>query len=255
MILLVDIGNTAIKWARLVNDQLKSGEGFMYSAADIESSFDSIWGQIESPERVVVSSVAADKVNKSLDDWAREKWSVDVEYIHAQSSVLGVRNAYSEPSKLGSDRWAALIAGHHGWQGSVCIVDCGSALTIDALADNGEHLGGLIIPGLATMRSSLMDNTCIEYSSEDEEVTEVSLLARDTHNAVKGGSLYAVVAVIDRVINDLSTELGAGVVRVITGGDALYVLPLLSGEFQHEPDLVLKGLALLANCEQRESRE
>ena len=156
-------------------------------------------------------------------------------------------NAYVEPQRLGSDRWAALIGAHAAVSGPLCVVDCGSAVTLDALDVKGQHLGGLIIPGLDMMRGALINNTSgIHEQALARGEGEVSVLARDTQGAVTGGVLYTLIAVIDRVTADLAADLQSPLTRVITGGDAERLLPLLAGPYRHEPELVLQGLAIVA---------
>jgi type III pantothenate kinase len=100
------------------------------------------------------------------------------------------------------------------------------------------------MPGLGLMRDSLFEHTNIKVNDEMEG--DVSLLARDTGDAIAGGTLYTMIAVIDRVVADVSAELAINITRVLTGGDAHKLLPLLSGEYSHVPDLVLRGLAVIA---------
>jgi len=77
----------------------------------------------------------------------------------------------------------------------------------------------------------------------------LAVLPSDTHEAVYAGTLYASIAVIDRVVADVSPVLGAGITRVITGGDAALLSRLLKGKYHYEPDLVLKGLAIMSGPE------
>jgi type III pantothenate kinase len=102
----------------------------------------------------------------------------------------------------------------------------------------------LILPGLALMRRSLLEGTAGVRPVGD---ADVSLLARNTAGAVAAGTLYAVVATVDRIGADLAAELGGRVEALLTGGDAPLLLPLLGRRWRHEPDLVLRGLAVLAN--------
>jgi len=124
-------------------------------------------------------------------------------------------------------------------------VDCGTAATIDVLQQNGQHLGGLILPGIALMRSALLDGTTVVIDNSEE--SNSMLFARNTHDAIQGGGLYAMIATIDRVFQDVEAELGVEVKRVLTGGDASTLLPLLQGDIKYLPDLVLQGLFVIAS--------
>ena len=125
------------------------------------------------------------------------------------------------------------------------VIDCGTAITIDAIAEDGTHLGGLIVPGMDLMTRSLTGNTP-GVLIQDKHEQEVSLLGSSTEAAVSGGVLYTAVSLLDRVSLDLQAEMGDAVAILLTGGDAKRILPLLSCRPDYNPDLVLKGLAVFA---------
>ncbi|MHB8745449.1 MAG: type III pantothenate kinase [Gammaproteobacteria bacterium] len=251
MTLLVDIGNSRLKWV-LINGADWAEQGVIaHHDLPPETLFTSIWAALPAPQRVVVANVAGKKFAAALRAWAKSTWSVEVEFVIARRKACGVTNAYVEPQRLGADRWAALIGAHRLSAGASCVIDCGSAVTIDALDARGQHLGGLIMPGLSMMREALLRNTDgIAKTARDMDAGKVALLARDTAGAVNGGTLYNLIAMIDRVNGDLAADLQVPLNRVICGGDAVQLLPLLSGDFHHEPDLVLHGMAIIAETTQ-----
>lgn len=249
MILLVDIGNSRIKWASLTKKRLEHSGNAPRSkdpgtlAADLEQA----WRKVRKPRAVVVSSVAGSAYAEALSVWTTERWQLQPRFVTAEGKAFDVTNAYSKPERLGADRWAALIATRRQLGGAACIVDAGTAVTIDVISAQGVHQGGLIIPGLAMMRHALLEQTEELLPATETPVSgDISLLARDTRDGVNGGTLYALVAVIDRVVADVRTELGTDLTRIITGGDAETLLPLLAGNYHHHPDLVLEGLAVIA---------
>lgn len=249
MILLIDIGNSRIKWASLIKGKLEHlgdasrGKDLGALAVDLNQH----WRKIKKPGAVLVSNVAGSAYADALAAWTLEHWQVQPRFIVAEHSAFNVSNAYTRPERLGADRWAALIAARRHAGGAVCIVDAGTAVTIDVLSERGIHQGGLIIPGLAMMRRALLDQTqAIFPATAAPASSDVSLLARDTQDGVNGGTLYALVAVIDRVTADVRTELDTELTRIITGGDADTLLPLLGGHYHHYPELVLEGLAVIA---------
>ncbi len=243
MNLLLDIGNSRIKWARSVDDVLETGEPLMRENKTFKDLVPAAWLAMDAPERVVIVSVAGATFNKSIRTWVKRTWRIDCEFMVSSAAACGVTNAYIQPERLGADRWAALLAAHDLYTTPVCLVDCGSAVTIDAIDAAGHHLGGLIVPGLDMMERALTTRTA-GVKFENAPSGEVSLLARDTETAVHGGALYTLVALIDRVYSDLGHELGRAARRVITGGDAQRILPLLASPPDHQPDLVLHGLAV-----------
>ena len=249
MRLLIDVGNSRIKWACLIKGKLEH-QGAAVREKDpqaLVTMLDQNWRKVKKPAEIIASNVAGKDYADALETWTSERWQLIPHFIKAEASAFGVTNAYSKPEHLGTDRWASLIAARHQFKGPVCIVDAGSAVTIDVLNEQGFHQGGLIIPGLDMMRSALLEQTQdILPATIAPASGDVSLLARDTLDGVNGGTLYALVAVIDRVIADVRTELGADLTRIITGGDADTLLPLLAGHYHHHPDLVLEGLAVIA---------
>lgn len=249
MILLLDIGNSFIKWAGCSDGQLQETGESLHAGESLHEVFARTWGDLAAPRRVVAANVAGNALASALDGWARQHWQLDVDYVETAASGFGVTNAYAEPQRLGVDRWLTLIAAYQQAKGPVCIVDCGTALTVDAVSADGQHLGGLIVPGLGMMRDSLLKGANgIEYAPEEgENGDEVpTLLANDTQGAVEAGSLYATIAFIERVIADLQRELGQGMQVMLTGGDAPDIEPLLAGSVSWSPTLVLEGLALSA---------
>jgi len=246
MILLVDVGNSALKWATLGVGDLNPGGHVYLTGADAAALVDDLCSDLSVPDRVVVASVGPDAVNEALRQTVARRWGVEAEFLRSSSSARGVINAYREPTRLGIDRWATLVAARADGRWAACIVDCGTAVTVDVLDSEGTHLGGLIVPGLGLMRRALEGGTQIHPVEPSGTEGRVALFASDTYDAIQGGSLYALVAFIDRVARDVAVALGEAPKRYVTGGDAPAVLPLLEGRWAHRPDMVLEGLALLA---------
>ena len=242
MILLLDIGNSRVKWGILVVEgQIPRVESRSHRDHGIWDVAESCWSDL-SPTRVIASNVAGNNLAGELQEWVRITWQLEVEFLVPAVEAYGVINAYREPSRLGADRWAALLGAARRPHGHLCVVDCGTAVTIDVLSADNVHLGGLIVPGLRLMRDSLVAGTAgIRHTWG----VEAALLACDTGSAVAGGALYATIALIDRVVADLTAELSAPVTILLTGGDAALMLPLLAGTIEYEANLVLYGLAVV----------
>jgi type III pantothenate kinase len=244
VILLLDIGNSRVKWGILADGQdITAVDSRSHRSHGIREIAEACWRSTLSPTRVIASNVAGSDVAIELQDWVQATWRLEVEFLVAGAEAYGVVNAYSMPSSLGPDRWAALLGAARHPHGPLCVVDCGTALTIDALSAANVHLGGLIVPGLRLMRESLVAGTA---GIRRTWGAEASLLARDTGSAVAAGALYAIVALIDRVAADLNAEFSEAVTVLVTGGDATLVIPLLTGKVEYEADLVLQGLAVVA---------
>lgn len=243
MNLLVDVGNSRIKWR--TQDQVQAGtmRAVAYDKDNAGACLDLHWRDLQPPACVWVANVAGEGVARELCNWINVHWRSEVRFAVVTRAAGGVRNAYSDTGTLGVDRWLALIAARHKY-GAACIVDCGTAVTIDGLDAGGRHLGGLILPGAAMMQAALIAATSGIPASTG--TAPGSGLADNTAQAVRNGCMLAIAALIDRSAAAMKSELQNGLTCVITGGGAGEILPLLQTGFVHEPQLVLEGLAVIA---------
>jgi type III pantothenate kinase len=197
------------------------------------------------PKRILAVSVLGERFNWTLSHWARSNVGVDIEFVETQPASHGVKIAYSDPQRLGVDRFVALVGARHHVHTASVIIDCGTAVTLDAITSQGQHLGGLIFPGLQTMRRSLITQTAA--IQKGDQPTDLPLFARDTDEGVSSGTLRAVVAAIDQISFSMAAELDEPVTRILCGGDARQLMPWLIHEYLYDPMLVLKGLARFAS--------
>lgn len=240
--LLVDIGNTNLKWAWLKAGQRSAVEAAPYSRDDITATVSQCWGDMEQPDRLLIASVAGQQVAQGLTHWSQEQWCLEPEFLLSQASAWGVQNGYREPQRLGVDRWLTLVALRQQARGAVCVVDCGTAITIDVMDAQGCHLGGLILPGFVMMRESLLGRTQLPQLSDSNYG---GLLALNTADAISAGGIQATAALIERVV--METEKLAGLPRVVlTGSDAPRLVNALNIEFEIDRELVMRGLEVIA---------
>lgn len=240
MILFADVGNSRIKWALWDGAQCQQRGQAQHAAAWAECAAQH-WRSLTPPARALLVSVAGEPARHALSAWIADNWGITAQFVTSSAAACGVRNAYREPQRLGADRWVALIAAHALMRQNCYVVDCGTALTIDALAADGQHFGGVIIPGLRLMRESLYRET----RQIPPEAGEPQLLARSTNDGVWGGALYALASSIDGITQRMMAAGGAGIC-ILTGGDAQSVLPHLQADYRMEPDLLFKGLQVIA---------
>jgi len=252
MKLLVDIGNSRIKWASIDDNGLNGGQSFQRGKTGIKAALNKAWKQLNDVEAVYVANVGGDKLATQLTEWTEKQWQITPAYIHTEKKRFGVTNAYDEPSKLGIDRWLSLIAARQHARQAQCVIDCGTAMTIDIVTKTGQHQGGMILPGLSLMRSALATNTHALTEETDEQ--EFKTLATNTYSAIQAGTLYSVTATLERIISDLQESFDNKIRFIITGGDAESLLPLLPNNINHYPDIVLKGLAFYARQDDKKKR-
>ena len=244
MNLLVDIGNSRIKFIQQSNAGLSGYRAFVYDKTGIAENLDQLWGDLPQPEQVWIANVAGGEVADQMVRWVDLHWHKKPFFAVVEKEASGVTNAYTEINRLGIDRWLAITAAWHKYKSPACIVSCGTAVTIDGLDGQGMHLGGLIMPGITMMQQSLCKTTSAIPYIKDVQVT--AGLASNTELAVVTGCTVAVVSLIEHVLHDMQRVHGKKLKYLITGGDSERIMDLLVDEFIHEPYLVLEGLALVA---------
>lgn len=242
MRLLVDLGNSRLKWAQQDSGQWLPGAKW-YRDRDIAALLDEAWDGVPPPATVVMTSVAAETTRRALEQWIRDRWAVPVHRVQAQRRQLDVMNTYREPAALGADRWAALL-GARGFTTHACaVVDCGTAVTLDVLSAEGVFVGGVIFPGLRLLRQSLGAGTAGIGAMEGDDS---SCLARTTADGVAAGALFGLAGAIERCLREQERALGETLEIFMTGGDAALLALHLARPALEVPDLVLKGLARVA---------
>ena len=244
MNLVLDLGNSRCKWALAVAG-LKPG-GVLAYGDDFARALDRAFEPLARPAQVAAVSVAGTAHSDTLAQWVKRHWNLDLMRFSARAAQCGVTNTYKDPAQLGADRWAALIAARARVPGAACVVDCGTAVTVDALDASGAFRGGVILPGLALMRSSLLQGAQGIHAAAGHAG---SCLARTTADAVAAGVLYSLAGAIDRILDEQAAALGASPQVLLTGGDAQALLPLLRHAVSLVPDLVLEGVVRMVSAE------
>lgn len=243
MILLVDAGNTRIKWATWDGVKITRQGHFFHVGIDRTLLGEKLWRDLELPVQVVMASVAGRELEQALSAWVQQAWQVTVEHVRVQSHAFGVHNAYPAPEQMGVDRWVAMLGANAHQLTPCCIIDCGTAITIDGLGAMGQHLGGVIFPGQHLMRRALYGNTRQIPPAEKGQGT---VFGENTQDCVWGGTLYAAASAIDGICQRMETGLAGKVQRVLTGGDAEWLLPYLQGSYRLEKNLLFYGLLVAA---------
>ena len=241
MKLLIDAGNTRIKWA-LVDGEiwLRSGTLPVEQAGELSHQF----ARLQGIRQVWASNVAGEEIAQHIRN-ASAGQSVQTCFIAAREAQCGVRNGYSSTFQLGSDRWAALIAAWHLVRGTCLVVNSGTATTVDALSATGEFIGGLILPGVELMQRSLRDATVQLQAAAQEKPGqgEYAPFPLNTADALYSGALQASCGAVERQ-HALLGEGGAPV--VLSGGAAAVLRNRLNVPLRIVDNMVLQGLWLIA---------
>lgn len=243
MKLLLDVGNSRVKWATLNQGKLEATGAEFYQPDRFPAVFDQLRGALAAPAQVVIASVAAPATNDLIEQQIASHWQLTPRFLTAQDHFHDLSNGYPQPARLGVDRWLAMVAARRLTQAPCLVVSVGTAVTIDAINGVGRHLGGLILPGLYLMSNCLTQNTAgISLSRETIDFTE-EYFGRDTESGVAKGTLIAVLEAIERSARELAQQCTMRIKCLITGGDGLILLPHLSVECSYNPHLVLQGMA------------
>jgi len=241
MILDLDVGNTRLKW-RTVTAEGEPVTSGVNKLVDVN-----IFAGISSTDitRVRVSCVAGSRTESRISTWCKSNKLNEPEFARSQARLGTVRNGYTDPERLGVDRWLAVLAAYAKVADSCCIVDCGSAITLDFVTKSGDHLGGLITPGLAMMKNSLLRDTKeIRLISEHDWLDADRIAGRSTQEAVLGGIINMTIALICRSLDKFERDQSKEAVLFLTGGDAHILADYLQRHCEVNPTLVLEGLAV-----------
>jgi type III pantothenate kinase len=248
MMLLVDVGNSRVKWARLDASGVLGEQVAAPYAGWSVGQWRAALFDVLPVEGVLAASVAGDETDAALDAAARLATGRGVEFVATAREAAGVRNGYADPALLGVDRWVAVVGAHRHTRGACVVADIGTAATIDVVASDGRHQGGYIVPGPALMVASLLRSTAdlaAHHDSSGAARTERPF-ADNTRDAIERGCRLAVAALVDRSVADAERTTGEPPRLLLTGGAAPGLLPYLRTAAEHLPDLVLRGLAELA---------
>ncbi len=269
-LLLIDAGNTRVKWALAEQTATRQARAVAFEARGVielaelrrsDAPLRRLLRPLRSDTRVLACNVAGLAFETHLRRIARRVGLPAPRFVRSARRAAGVVNSYEQPWRLGTDRWVALVGAHRAWpRRALCLVGIGSALTVDLLDREGRHRGGCIVPGPQMMIESLLRDTAgirrrarlgshavIAQALRRASRERVgALFARDTRAALLEGARHACAALIERAARQARAALRGRVELVIAGGAAETIIPLLYVRHRREDDLVLRGLFVLA---------
>jgi type III pantothenate kinase len=241
-LLALDVGNTRLKWALFVGGIIRDHGALILE--EISTLNDRQWKALPPPDRIIGSNVAGEAVRHRVEDQLA-RWAVDPEWIVAHAAECGVVNGYDRPALLGPDRWAALVAARRRVpDGPSLVITVGTAVTIDALDDKGTFVGGLIVPGFGLMLDALEAGTAgLRVPSGDFQT-----FPTNTSNALMSGGVHALAGAAERMARLLSERTGRTPRALLAGGAAPKLAPHLQFPYTMVDNLVLEGLARIADA-------
>ncbi|MEI7037892.1 type III pantothenate kinase [Fulvimonas yonginensis] len=244
MRLLLDLGNTRLKWA------LEEGGRWLAQGAVAWSEdlalLGPAWQALAQPAVVLGASVVDAAREQAVAAQVRARFGREVGWLRTPAAACGIRSAYPEPGRLGVDRFLAMVAAHAAGAGDCVLVGVGTALTLDALTASGQHLGGLIAPGPRLMQQALLGATAQVRPRNDGVLVDA---ADNTSDAVVSGCWQAAAALVERFVARMAPRLGDRPQVRLDGGDAAALAPLLGVPVQVVEHGVLHGLAVWAQTQ------
>jgi type III pantothenate kinase len=247
--LAIDIGNTRLKWALYA--RAAEGEQPVAHGAEFLENIDKLadgdWSRIPKPDRMLGCSVAADAVKRRVEEQMEELWDVPAHWVVSSAAEAGIVNGYDHPTRLGADRWVAMIGARHrmlrqGADRPMVVVMVGTAVTVEAVDTHGRFLGGFILPGHGIMLRALESGT----AGLHVPTGEVRAFPTNTSDALTSGGTYAIAGAIERMVQHVRRHCGAEPACYMTGGAGWKMAPHMSVQFELLESLIFDGLLVIA---------
>lgn len=249
--LAIDIGNTRLKWALYAKPQrhaapLAQGAEFL---EQIDTLAEGAWASLPGPERMLGCVVAGDTVRRRVEQQMHELWEVNASWVVPSEAEGGLVNGYDHPSRLGADRWVAMIGARQhmlerGAARPMVLAIVGTAVTVEAIDAQGRFLGGLIVPGHGIMLRALESGT----AGLHVPTGEVREFPTNTSDALTSGGTYAIAGAIERMVRHVRQHCGASPLCLMTGGAGWKMAPSMGEPFELVDNLIFEGLLSLAQA-------
>ena len=246
--LALDIGNTRLKWA--LYRAPHSGAALLAQGAEflenIDKLADGAWRDLEAPTQVLGSVVAGDAVKRRVQE-QMDLWDVNPQWVVASDQEAGVTNGYDHPSRLGADRWVAIIGAYHRMRAQgparpMVVVMVGTAVTVEAVSSDGRFLGGMIIPGHGIMLRALESGT----AGLHVPTGEVRPFPTNTSDALTSGGTFAIAGAVECMVQHVRSHCGAEPLCIMTGGAGWKMAPSMTRPFELVDNLIFDGLLCMA---------
>ena len=246
--LALDIGNTRLKWALYAAPRpgaalLAQGAEFL---ENIDKLADGAWRDLPSPDQVLGCVVAGDALKRRVQE-QMDLWDVVPQWVVASEAEAGLRNGYDHPTRLGADRWVAMIGAYHhmlaqGAPRPMVVVMVGTAVTVEAIDADGKFLGGLILPGHGIMLRALESGT----AGLHVPTGEVREFPTNTSDALTSGGTFAIAGAVERMVQHVIAHCGTEPACIMTGGAGWKMAPSMTRPFELVDNLIFDGLLRMA---------
>ncbi len=250
--LAIDVGNTRLKWA--LYDAHRPGAALIAHGAEfldhIDRLAESSWAQLPVPTRMLGCVVAGDAAKRRVQEQMEQmvRWDVEPQWVVSSAEEAGLTNGYDHPSRLGSDRWVAMVGARHhvlalGPARPLVVVMVGTAVTVECIDVDGKFLGGLILPGHGIMLRALETGT----AGLHVPTGEVRPFPTNTSDALTSGGTYAIAGAVERMYQHLLQHSGQEPACIMTGGAGWKMAPSMTRPFELVDNLIFDGLLEIAS--------
>jgi len=247
-LLALDIGNTRLKWAHYASPQpgaalLAQGAEFL---ENIDKLAEGVWAALAQPTHILGSVVAGDAVKRRVEE-QMEMWDIAPQWVVASESEAGLSNGYDYPSRLGADRWVAMIGAYHrmlalGQPRPMVVVMVGTAVTVEAISPKGRFLGGFILPGHGIMLRALESGT----AGLHVPTGDVCPFPTNTSDALTSGGTFAIAGAVECMVQHVRQHCNTEPMCVMTGGAGWKMAPSMTRPFELVDNLIFDGLLVIA---------
>jgi type III pantothenate kinase len=247
--LALDVGNTRLKWA--LYERPHPDASLLAHGAEFLENIDRLaegpWAHLAEPELMLGCVVAGDAIKRRVQE-QMEIWDTPPKWVVPSVQEAGLTNGYDHPSRLGADRWVAMIGARQRMlklktqPRPLVVVMVGTAVTVEAIDVEGRFLGGLILPGHGIMLRALESGT----AGLHVPTGEVTHFPTNTSDALTSGGTYAIAGACERMVQHLRDHTGQEPMCIMTGGAGWKMAPSMSVKFDLADNLIFEGLLVIA---------
>lgn len=247
--LAIDVGNTRLKWA--LYQSPRPGSAVLAQGVEFLEQMHRLaegpWASLPEPRHMLGCIVAGDAAKRRVEE-QMELWDVTAQWVVSSATEAGLVNGYDHPTRLGSDRWVAMIGARHhvlsrGAARPLVLVMVGTAVTVECIDGDGRFLGGLILPGHGIMLKALESGT----AGLHVPTGEVKMFPTNTSDALTSGGTYAIAGAVERMVQHVIQHCGVEPACLMTGGAGWKMAPSMTRPFELLDNLIFDGLLQIAS--------
>lgn len=250
MLLTVDIGNTNLVGGLFDSDELEQTFRLATAKSRTVDEYAALLSQLLSLRQVTAASIDACIVASVVPPATDVITSAIAQVVGVKPLVVGgpglktgIRIRYDNPREVGADRIVNAIAAHQRSKKSVIVVDFGTATTFDCVSQEGDYMGGVIVPGVQVSLDGLLGHAA--KLSRIDLCNPPHVIGRNTTHAMQSGIINGYASLVDGLLEKIEKEMDGPCHTIATGGLAEMICSHASRVDEIVPTLTLEGLRLV----------